>query len=60
VAGGEIVVTNEEKIITTTVRLPESMNHEISKIAESEHRSINSMLLKMFDDFIKAKKEACK
>ena len=56
-AGGETTLANEEKIITTTVRMPESINLDISNIAELEHRSMNSMIVKILSDFVKQNKE---
>lgn len=50
-------MANEEKIITTTVRMPESINLDISNIAELDHRSMNSMIVKILSDFVKQNKE---
>ncbi|MFC1815868.1 Arc family DNA-binding protein [Thermodesulfobacteriota bacterium] len=41
--------------VAVNIRMPEGMKKSLEKIAESEFRSLNSMILQFLDDQLKSK-----
>lgn len=47
---------DKEEIINITIRIPSVMNEKIYKLSQQHGISMNSMFLKIFDEFIKQRK----
>lgn len=50
------MVNKDDKTVKTSVRMPLDMSRDMEVIAKKDHRSFNSLMLKILDDYIKKNK----